>query len=286
MRLVTIDCREVGGRPGVMVGDDEILDLAGAPRTLEESQWIPYSVVNVLAAGREGLAHTQRMVESVGSRDISEIEHLRESGVLLPVAGTALLPPVRRPGLLLVAEANGSSFIKSPNTAVGDLARIEAPWQDDSPLTCSATLAVVLGRSVYRANLEEAEQAIVGYTLVMDLSAGDPGNRGQYIESKQFPGSSPIGPAIVTVDEIANARDARMNLALNGVAVGNGAAYEQAEDIPARIAALSRAYAFRPGDLVCFPQAPGGSLSDCRVHAGDTVRLTLDGLMSLEVSIS
>ena len=41
MRLVTIDCREIGGRPGVMVGDDEILDLAGAPRTLEESQWIP-----------------------------------------------------------------------------------------------------------------------------------------------------------------------------------------------------------------------------------------------------
>jgi hypothetical protein len=285
MRLVTIDCREVGGRPGVMVGDDEILDLAGAPRTLEESQWTPYSVVNVLAAGRKGLAHAQRMIESVGNRDISEIEQLRDSGALLPLAGTSLLPPVRRPGLLLVAEDNGTSFIKSPNTAVGDRARIEAPWQEDAPLTCSGTLSVVIGRSLYRANLEEAEQAIVGYTLVLDLSAADAGNRDRFIEGKQFPGASPIGPAIVTVDEIANARGVRMNLALNGVEVGSGAAYSQAEELPARLAALSRAYAFRPGDLVCFPHAADSTMTHCRLRSGDDVRLTLDGLMSLEVSI-
>jgi hypothetical protein len=286
MRLLTIDCREVGGRPGVMVGDDEILDLAGAPRTLEESQWIPYSVVNVLAAGRKGLAHAQRMIDSVGNRDISEIEQLREKGVLLPFTGTSLMPPVRRPGLLLVAEDTGSSFIKSPNTAVGDRARIDAPWQDDAPLTCTGTLSAVIGRSLYRADLEEAEAAIVGYTLVMDLSAADPANRDQFVESKQFPGASPIGPAIVTADEVADVRDLRMTLALNGVEVGSGAAYGHTEELPTRVAALSRAYAFRPGDLVCFAQPDTTALAGCKLHAGDAVGLTLEGLMSLEVSIS
>ena len=286
MRLVTIDCREVGGRPGVMVSDDEILDLAGAPRTMDESQWIPYSVVNVLAAGREGMLHAQRMVESVTGRDANEIQRLRDSRVLLPLAGTALLPPVRRPGLLLIVEDDGTSFIKSPNSAVGDRARIDAPWNDDAPLLCSAMVSAVIGRSLYRADPAEAEQAVVGYTLVMDLSAAASDDRERFIESKQFPGASPIGPAIVTADELPNADAARMTLSLNGVEVADAAAYDHAESLYARLATLSRAYAFRPGDLVCFSQPGDSVMSNSKLRSGDAVRLTLEGVMSLEVSVS
>ena len=45
MKLLTIDSREVTGRPGVLLDSGDILDLAAAPSTLNESQWIPHSVV-------------------------------------------------------------------------------------------------------------------------------------------------------------------------------------------------------------------------------------------------
>ena len=51
MKLVTIDAREVAGRPGVLLEDGNILDLTAAPSTLSQSQWIPQSVVSILAAG-------------------------------------------------------------------------------------------------------------------------------------------------------------------------------------------------------------------------------------------
>jgi hypothetical protein len=282
VRLVTIDCREVGGRPGVMVGDGEILDLTAAPRTLEESQWIPYSVVNVLAAGSEGLEHARRMIDSVTGADVARIETLRSSGALLPYASTALLPPVRRPGLLLVVDADDSTYIKSPNTAVGNAARVDPPWNDDARLTCSGLLAVVIGRNLYRGDPEEASAAIAGYTLVMDFAAGLPDDRATYIESRQFPGASPIGPAIVTADEYGANGDARLQLEINDVEVGNAPALAPSYDIGRRLAALSRRYGFRPGDLVCFR----GTLDDATLHAGDAVRLCLDGVMALDVRIA
>ena len=62
MRLVTLDSREVGGRPAVSLPSGEILDLLAASATLGTSQWRPQSVVSVLAQGEEGAAHVGRLI--------------------------------------------------------------------------------------------------------------------------------------------------------------------------------------------------------------------------------
>jgi hypothetical protein len=282
MKLLTIDCREIGGRPGVLLDGDDILDLVAAPSTLGQAQWVPYSVVGVLAAGREGLDRAAALVAAAESGDR---DALRRDRVLLPVAGTALLPPLRRPGLLLVAEDGAGAYIKSQNTAVANGARVAMPWNDDAPLECSGMLAAVLGRPLYRANRDAAAAAIAGYMMVLDLSAPPGDDRQRYLDSKQFPGASPMGPVILTKDELADPRDVELQLSLNGVTVGADAACLPATDAALTLSELSRRYGFRPGDAVCFEPPPGAALRGHRLHGGDAVRLTLDGSLALDITL-
>jgi 2-keto-4-pentenoate hydratase/2-oxohepta-3-ene-1,7-dioic acid hydratase in catechol pathway len=286
MKLVTIDCREIGGRPGVILSDDDILDLAAAPSTLDESQWIPYSVVSVLAAGQEGFDRAALLVNSLQRKSTEERDALRRDGVLLPYATTALLPPVRRPGLVLVVDQASRAYIKSPNTAVGNETRVELLWNDDAPVECAAMLAAVFGRPLYRANSSEAAASIAGFTLVADLSAPPTDDFQQYVESQQFPGANPMGPAIVTTDELGDPRDADMTLSMNDVVVGADSAYDFAEDAARRIATLSQRYAFRPGDMVCFEPRTTSELRGHRLHAGDRVNVSLRNCMSLEFTVA
>ena len=123
MKLLTIDSRDNAGRPGVMLDNSYILDLGAAPDTLAESHWVPHSVVSVLAAGGDGVDRLRELVLKVAAQPAAERARLIEDGVILPFATTKLLAPVRRPGLILIADPDDSTeFIKSPNTAVGNAA--------------------------------------------------------------------------------------------------------------------------------------------------------------------
>ena len=285
MKFVTIDCREIGGRPGVILSDDDILDLTAAPSTLDQSQWIPYSVVSVLAAGQEGLDRAALLANSFESKSVEEREALRRDGVLLPWSGTALLPPVRRPGLVLVIDRDDRAYIKSPNTAVANGARVVMPWNHDAPLQCAGMLSVVIGKNLYRADRADASAAIAGYTLVAGLTAPATDDFHRYVESQQFPGANPMGPAIVTKDELGDPSDGVMRLKLNDVEVGSEAAYAYADDIVPRVAALSLRYSFRPGDLICFEPRETSPLRGHPLHPGDNVEVVLGDCMSLAFGV-
>ena len=131
MRLVTIDGREVGGRPGVWLPSGEILDLAASPSGLTASQWRPHSVVSVLAEGEEGAARIARLIAECGQATEAVRDEWRSTGRLLPGAGTRLMTPIRRPGLLLVVTGLSGgrpvAYIKNPNAAAGPTAEIAMP---------------------------------------------------------------------------------------------------------------------------------------------------------------
>jgi 2-keto-4-pentenoate hydratase/2-oxohepta-3-ene-1,7-dioic acid hydratase in catechol pathway len=293
MKLLTIDSREVTGRPGVLLSSGEILDLAASPSSLSESQWIPYSIVSILAAGTGGLEHVDRLVRAAEDAVGPQRERLNSRGVLLPFPGTELMAPIRRPGLVLVVDSELNGYIKSPNTAVGHGASVAVPWAGHSAVLASGMLAVVIGRSIFQANADEAEQAISGYTLMLDLSIRHPGNTAtlpdwqQYIESKQFPGSAPIGPVIITKDEIQDPGTLEATALINGVDVATGRLYAAALDIPSLLAELSQRYAFRPGDLIALepPDEPGPG-GPRVLQPGDKYSLRLVDMTELEVRIT
>lgn len=292
MKLLTIDCREVTGRPGVLLDSGEILDLAAVPRTLSEAQWIPHSVVSILAAGDDGLERIGRLVASAGQTAGVDRERLKTDGVLLPYLATELMAPVRRPGLVLVIASDSSGYIKSPNTAIGNDASVTIPSSIEENLTCSGMLAVVIGRPFYQTGPEEAAAAIAGYTLLIDLSLPEPAADAplsewrRYWESKQFPGACPIGPAIVTKDEFPDPGAIGAAVRINDVEVAAGLLYGGSPDLAERLAGLSAHYSFRPGDLVAIAGSAENVGRPRTVSVGDEYTLALPGIMELAVTLT
>ncbi len=293
MQLVTVDCREVAGRPGVMLDDTEILDLAAAPSTLQEAQWIPPSVISVLAAGNDGRQRVERLLAK--ARDSSNHERLQAAKAILPSGTTSLMAPVRRPGLILLAQLNALgtaeqpvSFIKSPSTATGQGQVVVPAWPESEGLTVTPHLAAVLASDLHRATVDEAEAAIGAYTLVLDFSLAEPDTGDlrdwrRFVDSKQFPGAGPMGPALITVDEFENSTHTQVATSVNGIQ-SSPWRIDLAE-LPARVAELSGAYGFRPGDVVGFAERTN-STGGRPLRNGDAISAKLDNFMELKCTVA
>jgi acylpyruvate hydrolase len=293
MKLLTLDSREVTGRPGVLLSSGEILDLGASPKSLSNSQWIPYSIVSILAAGSGGLEHVSRLVRAAEDAAGAERQQLSNDGALLPFSGTELMAPIRRPGLILMVDPDANGSIKSPNTAVGHGASVTVPWAGREAVMGAGMLAVVIGRSIFQASASEAENAIAGYTLLIDLSATKPGEGAtfsewsRYSESRQFPGAGPIGPVIITKDEIGDPMSLHATALQNGVEVAAGRLYADGLHLPSLLADLSQRYAFRPGDLIALDSSdPAGPGRSRELKPGDSFAFRLANLTELEVHVA
>jgi hypothetical protein len=292
VQLVTIDSREVAGRPGVLTSAGDILDLAVAPSTLDQAQWIPQSVISVLAAGEDGLERVASLrsdAEEPGRRDA-----LIAAGALLPSQGTQLMAPVRRPGLILLTESVAGdgeplpiATIKSPHTACGPGKAVRLPWPETRGARVAVQLGVVLGSSLHQAGHAEAVDAIAAYTLLMDCSLPEPESGSnaawrQYVDSKQFPGACPMGPALLTADELREEHSVSLQLDINGVA---GEPFELRLDaLPSAIARLSARYGFRPGDVIGFG-AEAGQADARPLRDGDRLLARLGSSMALPAQL-
>jgi hypothetical protein len=258
MKLVTIEAREVAGRPGVLLDGGVILDLSAAPGSLSASQWVPQSTISILAAGERGLAHAQSLIALADG----QAERLSDAGALLKLTSTALMAPMRRPGLMLIShvlsDGAAASFIKSPNTAVGHASVV--PMHGHAELIANPMFAAVLNRPLYQADSEAVEAAIAAWTLTVDLAPNRPEPQDaddwrEYVAARQFPGSMPMGPALVTVDELANPGAVPAQVTINGVDTWAGLICPPVVDCVQRLTALSQDYAFSPGDVIAFATA-------------------------------
>jgi hypothetical protein len=289
MKLVTIDAREVAGRPGLLLDSGHILDMSAAPASLDTSQWIPQSTISILAAGEQGIEHA-RGLAAVADEQLAE---LQDRGAITSLASTALMAPVRRVGLILVSYTLGdgaaTSFIKSPNTAVGHAVKV--PMHGHSVLIANPMFAAVLGKQLYQADAGLAGAAISAWTLVIDLSPdiAEPKSADewrQYTAARQFPGSFPMGPALVTTDELSEPGDIVARARTNGVETWSGIACPPANECINRLAELSHDFAFSPGDVIAFAAAED-SLSSPRQKLGakDVFSFDAGGLMELSFEL-
>ncbi len=300
MKLCTIDGREVAGRPGVILESGELLDLSSAPSGLVDAQWVPHSVVSILAAGSAGLESTQSLIDAVSGLDDAGITSLRERGALLAEPQTRLMSPLRRPGLMVINVASAGEspdldpvYIKSPNTAAGHSAELRLPAFAGDTVTVTPCLAAILGKPLHEADVESAASAIAAYTLILELDhegfeldpEGSAVDWRRFVESKQVPGSCPMGPAMITVDEIPDPAALSARVAVNGIETGNGAILSDGRNVADVVAHLSQRYGFSAGDLVAFSTQRETNLRT-RLHQGDVYEVELAGLMTLRMSVA
>jgi 2-keto-4-pentenoate hydratase/2-oxohepta-3-ene-1,7-dioic acid hydratase in catechol pathway len=121
-------------------------------------------------------------------------------------------------------------------------------------------VAAVFGKTGKDVPEEEAMGYVFGYTIVIDMSCRDqPGDRGLFL-AKNFDTSVPMGPCIVTADEIGDPHKLGMRLEINGVLRQDGSQEDMIRGYPWWISFLTRDMTFYPGDIICGGTCAGTAL--------------------------
>lgn len=166
-------------------------------------------------------------------------------------------------------------FLKGPNTIVGHKAISRRP-ADATYMHYECELAVVIGKRGYRVAKEDAMAFVAGYTVANDYAIRD------YLENfyrpnlrvKNRDGCTPLGPWLVTRDEIADPMRLALTTRVNGKTTQQGTTADMIFDIPTLIAYLSSFMTLNPGDVILTGTPEG--LAD--VKAGDVVETEIEGV--------
>ncbi len=242
------------------------------------------------------------VVQPLGNGDLTVlVERMHErdelalgaSGPALPLADVELLPPVPRPGKLLAAAPRGEGrppllFLKPPTAVAGPGAVVPLP-STGRELTVAAALTVVIGATAREVRAAEALDVVGGYVTSAELRAGglalgferDGDDRaGRFLDrlaGTWFDGFAPLGPWLVTPDEVPDPQDLDAVL-LAGGERGHGSTREMPFPVAELVAFASTLMTLEPGDLIMTGALPG---TGAPVAPGDEVSVTVGDLGTL-----
>ncbi len=144
-------------------------------------------------------------------------------------------------------------FIKATTSSVGHMSPIFLPAAGPENVDYEAELAVIIGRKVKNIPPSESMDCILGYTCANDVSARDwqiEKQKKQWARGKSFDTFCPLGPYLVTRDEIPDPQNLRIRTILNGSTVQDSNTSDMIFDIPAIVSDLSRSMTLLPGTVI------------------------------------
>ena len=175
-------------------------------------------------------------------------------------------------------------FFKLSTAIVGPGENIVLPKNSTQP-DYEAEMAFVIGKGGYRIPASAWREYVYGYTMVNDVSARDVQfSTSQWSLAKSFPTFCPMGPAIVTVDEIADPHELAISLSIDGEVLQSSSTNELVFRIPELVEYISSITPLLPGDVVSTGTPSGvgmGRTPQRWLRAGETVTVTVEGLGSL-----
>jgi acylpyruvate hydrolase len=233
----------------------------------------------VLAGGGEALDRVRRAAEQAG-RELEPAEY----GPAVPQPRRILCFGVN---YLEHALEGGRPPTKWPETFVRGTDSVAAPYgdlvkPDLSPrFDYEGELGLVVGRGGRYIRAEDALSAIAGYVVVMDGTAREWQRAStQWTPGKNFDATMPIGPEVVTADEV-DVSDAQLTTTLNGEVMQSASTAQMIFNIPRTIEYLSSFTTLRPGDVIATG-TPGGVGFARRppvwLKAGDQLEVSIDGV--------
>ena len=272
-----------GSQPelGVLEGD-EVVSLAGLVRRYP-------TMLSIINDGENALAEIR--------------SHLADgSAARVPVASVDLLAPIERPGKYL---AIGMNYRKHVEEAIRagiaepkyqywfnkQTSCISGPFDDIDPgasekLDYEVELCVVIGRQAKRVSETDAPAFVFGYTIANDISARDwQAHTPTFTIGKSFDTHGPIGPCIVTADEIGDPHRLALRCFVNGEKRQESDTSQLIHSVWAQIAYLSAAFTLEPGDLIATgtPEGVGNAMvPPVFLSPDDVVRCEIDGIGAIE----
>ena len=278
MKLVTL-VKDGAYRPGAMVerdGRSAIVDL------LEADGSLPVSVRALLEAGPAALQRANAAAEA--------------ATVLLDASAVKLAAPIPNPDKILCIGLNYADhaaesgqplpdypivFSKYSNTIIGSGDAIVLPKVTDQ-VDYEAELGFVVGKRARHVSEADALEYIAGYLNVNDVSARDYQTRtSQWTMGKSFDTFAPMGPALVTADEVPDPHSLAIRLWIGDEMLQDSSTSQLIFNVPQLLADISQVMTLEPGDIVSTGTPPGVGAARTPqrwLKPGETVHMEIEGL--------
>ncbi len=227
-----------------------------------------------------------------------------EEGTVYDYEEVRFLPPVPWPEKIIClgrnfidhCEEQGKSpperpiiFAKFRNALVGHREKILLP-ESSSAVDYEAEMVVVIGRGGKRIPQAQAAKHILGFTIGNDVSARDcQFGDGQWVRGKSFDTFLPLGPFVVSPDEVEEPHSLRIRLELNGKTMQDSSTSKMIFPVDFLISYISKDITLSPGDIICTGTPAGvGYFRDPQVFLkdGDRIRIEIEKIGVLENSVA
>jgi 2-keto-4-pentenoate hydratase/2-oxohepta-3-ene-1,7-dioic acid hydratase in catechol pathway len=282
MRLLSYDGDDGDGRLAVGVSGASIADVEAL---LGDGPWTMARLLGDIPRNLERL----RSATAAGTLSAER-----------PIATQRILPPVNSPGKIVAVGRNYREhaaeesaalptapllFAKFPSALVGDGANITWSAALSSQVDYEAELAVVIGHPARNVAIDRALDHVLGYTCLNDVSARDlQVSDGQWTRAKSLDTFCPMGPWLVTADEVPDPGTLRLRCRVNGEVRQDASTAELVHGVAELIAYCSESFTLEPGDVIATGTPGGvGAFRDPPVFLadGDTVEVEIERVGTL-----
>ena len=291
--------------PKVRIGivqDNEIIDVDLAARALNI---IPHEqMLDLLDHYGQGMHELNAILDKAGDRRFSEVKTFTEIGAVHNLSDIQLAAPIPRPrknimclgwnyaehaketALLRGQETKAPEypvfFTKAPTTVNSPYGNLIIDPQVSVEIDWEAELAVIIGNGGKNISEEDAMSHVFGYTVLNDVTARDLQSRHkQFFKGKSIDGYCPMGPWIVTADEIKDPQQLVVRLRVNGITKQEGNTSMMIFPIRTIIASLSKGMTLEPGDIIATGTPSGVGFARNApefLKAGDVMETEVEGI--------
>jgi len=232
-------------------------------------------------------------------RDATALAAARDNGWLVPSGDAYWFAPVPRPGKVVCIGMNyrdhareiGLGLPNAPTIFSKFSSCVVAPGEpvvmpaDSTQVDYEAELAVVMGRRATRVAADRAYEYVLGYTAFNDVTARDfQFGDLQWQRGKSCDTFAPMGPVIVTADEIPDPHTLRITLARNGIVMQDSNTSQMIFRVPQLIAFITRTITLEPGDVIATGTPAGVGFArkpPVFLKAGDVMEVGIERIGAL-----
>jgi acylpyruvate hydrolase len=289
MKLVTYQTSQSAAQLGALQGET-LINLSAAHAAAGGHSPFPTTMLTLLEAGAAGMAL---------AREAIAYAEKHPGQFATPAMDATLLAPLPRPGKIICLGRNYAAhakeggaevleypilFIKPATSVIGPGATIVVPSSTTKP-DYEAELAVVIGRSCKDVDEAHALEYVAGYTCANDVSARDLQKRThQWDQGKMLDTFCPLGPALVTADEVHDPGQLDIKSILNGAVMQHSTTALMIFSVPFTISYISKIATLEPGDIILTGTPDGvGQARNPPVFLqnGDSITIEIEGVGTL-----